>query len=409
MLQPVSCQTQFDAAQADRLRVLVVGAGVAGLTLAQSLRRRGLNPVLIEKAQGNTDTGYMLALLPMTEPVLDDLGLRAEFRANSVEFDRYVIRTHRGAVNKTYAMGDLLSRYGEYRGISRGELMRTLATHEGPVTFGTTVTAIEQPIDGPAHVTLETGDTSVSAEFDLVVIADGLHSSTRNLVLPESELDRVDTGWGGWVAWTQSFPGASTVGEELWGAGSFVGSYPVAGKCGAIVAGPNDRTKVGPAAFVARLREELSVADERVAAMLTAVAEADDPYYWRLTDCRARKWAHNRVLLLGDAAVGFLPTAGIGAGMAMESAWVLSQYLSAATTTSLPNTLAAYEAAQGPRVRAAQQNSRQLASMMFNRSKVIATIRDIATKVIPLRMALRPIQKLLETGPQVTTRDASRQ
>lgn len=60
-------EEQLGRQRGDRLRVLVVGAGVAGLTLAQLLRRKGLHATLIERAADSTDVGYMLALMPLVE------------------------------------------------------------------------------------------------------------------------------------------------------------------------------------------------------------------------------------------------------------------------------------------------------------------------------------------------------
>lgn len=58
MLMPLSLDEQIQAARDDRLRVLVVGAGVAGVTLAQSLRGQGLHPVLLERSVSGGDGGY---------------------------------------------------------------------------------------------------------------------------------------------------------------------------------------------------------------------------------------------------------------------------------------------------------------------------------------------------------------
>ena len=49
MLEPVPLSQQLAAVRNDTVRVLVVGAGVAGVTLAQLLRRAGLHPVLVER------------------------------------------------------------------------------------------------------------------------------------------------------------------------------------------------------------------------------------------------------------------------------------------------------------------------------------------------------------------------
>jgi threonine dehydrogenase-like Zn-dependent dehydrogenase len=48
MLEATPIQAQLADARGDPLRVLVVGAGVAGLTVAQLLRAQGLHPVLVE-------------------------------------------------------------------------------------------------------------------------------------------------------------------------------------------------------------------------------------------------------------------------------------------------------------------------------------------------------------------------
>jgi 2-polyprenyl-6-methoxyphenol hydroxylase-like FAD-dependent oxidoreductase len=51
MLNPTSIQSQYERAKGDDLRVLIVGAGIAGVTAAQMLRRDGRHPVLVERAE----------------------------------------------------------------------------------------------------------------------------------------------------------------------------------------------------------------------------------------------------------------------------------------------------------------------------------------------------------------------
>ncbi|HIW60818.1 MAG TPA: FAD-dependent monooxygenase [Candidatus Stackebrandtia excrementipullorum] len=53
--------------ESDRLRVLITGAGVAGRSLAMLLQRKGIHPVLVEKARPDADEGYMLALMPLVD------------------------------------------------------------------------------------------------------------------------------------------------------------------------------------------------------------------------------------------------------------------------------------------------------------------------------------------------------
>jgi salicylate hydroxylase len=395
MLTPTSVQKQYEQTAADDLRVLVVGGGIAGVTVAQLLRRGGRHPVLIERAGGGSAPGYMLALMPLVDAALDDLGVREAYRAASVSLDRYAAHGHTGRLLRTDSMASIMARYGDYRGISRGELLDVLTGDGCELAFETTVTELVEE-SGAATVRL----TGVSSRlnFDLVIIADGIHSTTRDLVLGGRPVELVDTKWGGWVVWAPMDDDAD-LGEELWGAGSFVAMYPVAESLGVFIGGPRTDTAAGPAAFVARMRRGLTSASPRLERAMKAVAEDPDPYYWSLTDCRAPAWTTGHTVLLGDAAAGFLPTAGIGAGMAMESAWVLHRMLRDANRARLADVLRAYERAQRPRVEAAQDNSRQLARLMFRRSRLLAWARELAMRAVSVERALRPIQRLLQEQP----------
>lgn len=155
----------------------------------------------------------------------------------------------------------------------------------------------------------------------------------------------------------------------------------------------------GPAAFIAHIRSQLTTVDPWFERALATVEAGKDLYFWKLTDCRADMWAVGRVALVGDAAAGFLPTAGIGAGMAMESATVLARHLLDAGPEGVGEALLAYERAQRPRVESAQDNSRQLAKLMFRHSRALAVIRDLAVRLVPLATVLGPIRKLLDHRP----------
>lgn len=404
MLHPASVDEQYARTSDDDLRVLVVGAGMAGLTAAQMLRRDGRHPVLIERNPDEGHPGYMLALMPMVDQALEDLGVREHYRADSIPLGRYGFHAHTGRMLRIDSMAAILARFGDYRGIGRGELIATLSAHGCDVAFATTVSGLTQTPAG-VTVTLSTQDGQRELEFDLVIIADGLHSSTRELVLGDRPVDVVDTGWGGWVVWAPD-DADTDLGEELWGAGFFIGVYPVKGRLGVFLGGPNEDTKAGPEEFVAGVRRKLKVTSPRIRSVLRAVVDDPDPYYWPLNDCRAPTWAVGRTVLLGDAAAGFLPTAGIGAGMAMESAWVLTRMLRHAKPGNVAAMLRAYEKAQRPRVEAAQDTSRRLAGLMFRRGRLLAVVREFAMRFVSVEMAIKPIQRLLasEADPDATAR-----
>lgn len=398
MFGPVSVVKQYERAATDDLRILVVGAGIAGITAAQLLRRDGRHPVLIERAENELHPGYMLALMPMVDAALDDLGVRDRYREASVSLERYAVHGHTGRMLRGDSMAAILARYGDYRGIARGELIDVLTADGCEVAFDSAVTAFTERPDA-VLVSLSSAGVPHLLEFDLVIITDGLHSTTRDLVLAGQPVQKVDTKWGGWVVWAPE-DADTDLGEELWGAGFFVGMYPVAGELGVFLGGPRADTEAGPAQLVAGVRRRLKTVNPRLESVLTAVANEPDPYYWSLVDRRAPRWTTGRTVLVGDAAAGFLPTAGIGAGMAMESAWVLGRLLRHADRARLADLLGAYERTQRPRVEAAQDNSRQLANLMFHRSRSLAVLRDLAMRVMSVEYAIRPIQRLLRDEPE---------
>ncbi|MDN6605669.1 NAD(P)/FAD-dependent oxidoreductase [Brevibacterium sp.] len=406
MITWIPFDEQYAAAEADELRVLIVGAGIAGITLAQLLRKQGRHPVLIERARDQeamTDddhAGYMLALMPMVDPVLDDLDVREDYRARSVAIDSFAFHAHTGKVIRRDRLGSLLARYGEYRGIARGELITVLSGPPCPATFDSALVSIADAESGPAQVQVTTGvhreeENLHEAEFDLVIIADGLGSHTRTLVPGGESEGSVDTAWGGWVAWASADADNNQV-DELWGEGFFLGAYPVKDRIGIFLGCPDSREPLGARRFAAEVRSKLTTLTPRIETALTAVAEADGPYFWALRDFRSSQWATANTVLLGDAAAGFLPTAGIGAGMSMESAGMLAAALDSISPAQLPAALRRYESAQRPRVERAQTASRQLARLMFYLPGALVGLRGFLFLLVSIKTALAPIIDLLK-------------
>ncbi len=393
MLAAATLHDQFDAQRDDPLRVLIVGAGVAGITVAALLRKQGLHPVLIERMVGMEHPGYMLALMPTVDQALKDIGVHDEYLARSAPLARYAFRSHRGRMLRSDDLGALLAIHGDYQGIDRGALIEVLTMNGCPVTFGTTVTEI----DGGERPEVRFSN-DVRASFDLVVAADGIRSRTRDLV-DAGDASIVDTGWAGWVTWSDALGGDPALGEELWGDGFFLGAYPVKDRLGIFLGGPTGDLEVGPAAFATRVREAAPELGGRLQAALYAVATDPDPYLWPLADVRAERWVVPGAVLLGDAAAGFLPTAGIGAGMAMESAWTLGRMLAHADRGNLTAVLAEWERVQKPRVESAQSNSRMLAKLMFRRGRVMAWLRETAMRVLSVKAVLGPIIRLVADQP----------
>src|SRR5699024_492053 len=164
-----------------------------------------------------------------------------------------------------------------------------------------------------------------------------------------------------------------------WGAGFFLGRYPVLGQDGIFLGGPAAATAAGPQRFADSVQARLRNPDPPAAQALQAVRRAPERFYWPLQDVRAPRWTTGRTVLLGDAGAGFLPTAGIGAGMAMESAWVLARMIQTLlldtpqvpSGAALARILRAYERVQRPRVEEAQDRSEEHTSELQSRFDLV--------------------------------------
>ena len=354
------------------MHILIIGAGIAGLTLAALLHQRGLQPVVIEREPSAAGQGYMLGLYPMGASVLYGLGLHDKYKQQSTSMLHYNIGNGHGEVIRQYSLSGVAQRYGPIRGISRRELIGLLREGLGdlPVRYETTVTALQPHAE---QVEAVFSDGSHDA-FDLVVAADGLHSDTRRMLLTDDQYAYWNTGWGGWVFWIDPGENRLDTYAEYWGAGRFLGLYPVKDRLGVFIGGPASVARsMGMDAFIQHTLESFT---HPVLSIERLQAGSSDAYFWDFHDCRASIWHKGRIVLLGDAATGFIPTAGVGASMALESAAALNDELSRTDAGRVEQALRLYEKRHRQRVEAAQKSSRQMGKMMFVQSPLLAWGRD---------------------------------
>lgn len=378
-----------------KLRILIVGAGIAGSTLAALLKRRGEAPVLIEKQPAGASGGYMLGLLPLGGRVLHGLGLHNAYLAASRAMNAYEFFGLSGRLLRRYPLKKIVERFGAYQAIERSDLLDLLHSSFGdlPVHYGTTIVGLSQTAEG-VEVTFHDGSCQL---FDLVVAADGMHSSVRGLVFKPKDYETYQTGWGGWVMWTDAQSTLSDTYRELWNAGWGIGLYPVKGRTGVFLAGDEKLLKsTSPEAYITELRSRLGRHYSPFSDALDQLTPESDPFYWAMKDGRSKTWSKGRVLLLGDAATAFLPTAGVGASMAMDSAAALADELSRTDAAGIGRVLTLYEKRQRHRVEAAQENSRDLARMMFVNRPFLAGLRNALMPFYTLKMLLKNIEKVME-------------
>lgn len=374
------------------MRVLIVGAGVAGLVLAAKLRQQGREPVVIERLPESDDAGYGISLWPLGSCVLHGLGVYNDFIARGQVSRRYELADHSGQVLQGLDLSALTDSSGPIVTLSRTDLIDLLRKACGDlnIRFATAPEEISQTGD-TVRVVFSDG---VEGEFDLVVGCDGIHSKVRSQLFPEPEI--FDTKWVLWTWWGREGLIAPDLVREHWGRGSFFGAYPVPGRCLFVVGLPagavEDRDR-SPEAVRSVIVAALGELADKVEEVRLALEDAHTLFAWPMVDIRAHEWYLGRVALCGDASTAFLPTAGVGASNAVRSAAALADELSKTGAVLVPRALEMYVKRCRKIVEKNQDDSRETARLVFVESKTVGWGRDQLIKHYPAKRMLKQIIK----------------
>ena len=361
------------------MKVVIVGAGIGGLTTALSLERAGYRDVtVLERAQELRPLGVGINLLPHAVRELTNLGLGDALAAFGVAPSRLTYVNRLGQLIWSEPRGTAAGYHWPQLSVHRGEFQLLLAEavrrRLGPhaIRLGWRATGVEH---GDSTDTVRFADASgrdLALKADVVVGADGIHSALRAQAYPAEGAPP----WNRLVLWRgTALAPAFLDGRTMIMAGDaeqkFV-AYPLAAPDG-----PHGLTRVN---FIAERRapdEVGETADWNRAADPGPIVElfADWRFDWldvpgvlaaaeRILEYPMvdrdplPRWTFGRTTLLGDAAHALYPNGSNGASQAILDARSLAFHL--ATGRSVAEGLAAYEQDRRPATTRLSGMTRQL-------------------------------------------------
>lgn len=344
-------------------RIAIVGGGLGGLSAALALLRRGFDVHVYERAPELLEIGAGVHIGPNCTRILRSFGLgehldRIGFRPSRSVFRRW----SDGEIIADHAMDDLAVAYGApVYTVHRGELLAMLlsAFPSERVHVDHRCVAIEQDQDG-VRIRFD-HDRDVVA--DLVVGADGIHSTVRDYVVePEKPLFSGCCAYRGLLPWEvmKQIGGEKVVGAWF-GPGGHVVQYPISGgsvmNIVAMVQEPSwTRESWLDVGSKTDLLNHFAGWDPRLQDMFRAMDDAS-LMKWALYDRAALPtWRKGRVVLLGDAAHAMLPFMAQGAAQAIEDGVTLARSLEA---FDIDEALVRYEDVRRPRATRVQDASRE--------------------------------------------------
>lgn len=313
-------------------RVLISGAGVAGLTMAYWLKAYGFEPTHVEKHPELRAGGYKIDIRGVALDIIERMEVYPSLVEARTDIQGAALMDS-SARSKEIDV-DLCG--GRVQGdleIMRGDLCQILwkSLKEIDYLFGDSIKKISESAAGVV-VEFEKSDPQI---FDLVIGADGLHSNVRQQVFGEESQFLKELGFYISVYSIPNFLNLDRREIEYFEPQKFVNVYSLKGNLEAKAGFAFSSTlqKMDKQSVEVQqkfLKEVFEGVEWEVPRLLSFMEEASDFYFDVAAQIQMASWSHGRVALVGDAGYAPSPLSGQGTSVAMVGAYLLAGELAKA-------------------------------------------------------------------------------
>jgi len=378
------------------LKVIVSGAGTAGLALSYWLDRIGASTVIVERVPQFQALGHYISLKGNGVEMVRRMGIlqACEARAAPIQETRMYTRAGRLLrIERTGALSKTLGGYIPFRRADLQAALYELARKRTEIRFGTQITEVRLGEDG-VEVVLSDGRTE---RCDVLVGADGIHSHLRGLVFGPGFVRPLG---GYYIAVTQAMRhGLPLATHSYCGVGQMVTLLAVSEDSVSTIAYVDDRDGPPPHHDALVLRDYLLAASVGFPAHVRDIIAGITADSFVFSDIIAQvempQITRGRCVLIGDAA--HCPTflSGMGSSLALQDAHTLAGSL-ARSPGEVSVAFSRYAEIMTPIAHRYRDTARSIRASVLGRSRINAQLRDLTVRWIPEWFLQRRLRRFFD-------------
>lgn len=301
------------------MKVLIVGAGIAGLLMYRELKKRHIAVDIIEKEPRLNAVGAGICLPGNAMHWFEQLGLKQAIVKKAHQVDEVRYETHERKLLASASLLQGVLNTQPFVALPRGELLTILA--DGildEIQFGRSIAKISTR-SGTENVHFNDGTVT---QYNLVIGADGIDSKVRELSFNTPELlDLNVTNW----RFVVDMPTSDLAPSYLVGKTDAFMFYPIGeNKVYCYAQAANDQID---GLFNDDKKNMLSIFDSYHDSVKTAINKAEHIAHGRLKSVESREVYQSHCVLIGDALHGCPPSLQQGVAQTLEDVVVLSRCL----------------------------------------------------------------------------------
>lgn len=375
------------------MKVTIIGAGIGGLTLAIALQKKGIEVEIFEAASvfGKVGAGIVLAINAMQ--IYERLGLAEELKKRGNCLEKMAMTTSN---LNSMAGNELASFEAKYNlsnvAIHRATLHEVLLSELQQVSLHLNK-KLKKVEESAAGIQLEFLDGS-RHKADVVIGADGIHSSVRQSIFPEAkERFSKQFCWRGVVPFELE-KGMNATMREAWGVGCRFGIVPIENNQVYWFACASYRENAKKEFQKNNLSQLFSDFDPLVGQLINATPSAQINEA-ELSDLEILEtWHKGKICLMGDAAHATTPNMGQGANQAIESAWVLADCL--AKEADYKTAFESYQNIRQAKATQIVKMSWQIGKIAHLKNPILIAFRNLMVRMTPASIGRKQLGKLFE-------------